>query len=784
MKGLRPAACVAALALAAVPAYPTPAYAQDTQHEWVLLNTPRAQVQAIHHASQHPGRVLVTLARGEDAPPAHVGAWLSEDGAYSWAPAVADSLHVFPGTPSTLSADGTAYLLTSLTLHWLPAGETEWQQRQLGWIDGPLSGTHHLATGLQLDAPVWAAVNGPPMELRRLFRFDPVTRTGQQLRLPDQPTARFVHALAVDRQNPDRILLATSLEAQPSANFPIRLWMTSNNAATWTAQSTTGLPPVGITGLALDGGRMHASFAGDTDGLYRLAAQGQPWQRILPVDGSSLEVNGFTFSPTDGELVAAATAEGVFASDDDGASWHRVEGEGIHALPAHSVQATVEGGLLAGIADQGVFRTGAGDEGLVPAGGHLNPPPVRSIAHRPDAPASMALIEQGSPLMSRPRLLESGDGGASWSAVEIGAEVSVLRSLAFGPQDTMWVVGRPVTGTPEALYRRGADASWSTRTPVAGWLSPREIARVLPLADRPGHVLATSASSYDGGGSQPPEKRLWASVDDGDHWTMPLSVPGSHTTDLLDDLGDALDDRLLLVINNGAGAFRAFRSGGVSGPWSEIAASGLAGQMRFATRGCVAGAAVGQPRAYLFGQHDWNYQLRLFASDDAGESWQSSGWTGSLNLGQPRAIACDPVNPDGVWLGTSNGVILASEDGGASFQNLAGGSPQPGDVTGLLASPLGLYTATELGAFAWIESEAVEPGLSVTNIGTRMRQTLEVQWWDGLPEMVLLRDGTPITAGGASGSYQLRVSIPELPTTLQVCSPDLATCSEPVTHQR
>jgi photosystem II stability/assembly factor-like uncharacterized protein len=68
--------------------------------------------------------------------------------------------------------------------------------------------------------------------------------------------------------------------------------------------------------------------------------------------------------------------------------------------------------------------------------------------------------------------------------------------------------------------------------------------------------------------------------------------------------------------------------------------------------------------------------LLLLAMPAAGAKWTRAGLYGA----DVRAMALDPANPDRIYLGTSQGEVYRSDDGGMSWTNPRGANPFPGFV--------------------------------------------------------------------------------------------------------
>lgn len=67
----------------------------------------------------------------------------------------------------------------------------------------------------------------------------------------------------------------------------------------------------------------------------------------------------------------------------------------------------------------------------------------------------------------------------------------------------------------------------------------------------------------------------------------------------------------------------------------------------------------------------------IYRSDDQAKTWRrlEGGLPDDLGLAAPRATAGDPTDPDGFYVGLTDGRIWETVDGGESFRNVAAGLP-------------------------------------------------------------------------------------------------------------
>lgn len=107
--------------------------------------------------------------------------------------------------------------------------------------------------------------------------------------------------------------------------------------------------------------------------------------------------------------------------------------------------------------------------------------------------------------------------------------------------------------------------------------------------------------------------------------------------------------------------------------WEVVA---LSGEVDFHAMSVGAEGSV-----YGFNGHG---EVGIFASFDAGGSWERPEADAIERAGTVHSLAADPVDPETVWAGTPTG-LLKSEDGGTTWRRLYSESP----VTAVTVAPSG-----------------------------------------------------------------------------------------------
>ena len=248
--------------------------------------------------------------------------------------------------------------------------------------------------------------------------------------LPDTPD---YHSLLVAPTNPDALVLGTHNG----------LYRSADGGRTWRKAELEGSDAMNLAqptaGTVWAAG--HSVLAKSTDG-------GATWQDVRPEGLPSLDVHGFAADPsTPGRLYAAIAGEGLFRSDDNGATFRLVSESVGPAVMAMVV--LPDGTLLAGDMGQRVLAAsadgGATWRGLVEA-------PVMGLAVDPSNPLQI--------LASGPGVLMSTDGGKTWKQTLDLQDGS--GPIAFSQSDPTRVY---VVGFDRTLYTSSdRGASWRPAT--------------------------------------------------------------------------------------------------------------------------------------------------------------------------------------------------------------------------------------------------------------------------------------------------------------------------------
>lgn len=315
----------------------------------------------------------------------------------------------------------------------------------------------------------------------------------------------------------------------------------------------------------------------------------------------------------------------------------------------------------------------------------------------PDRPfTALTATPDGATLyaLSGALIYRSTDGGQSWETRPAPPGASDLRTLAIDPNDTqiLYLVNRAAGQTP--LWR-SLDGGLTWRMVYAG---DQEPAGMVVVSARPAHQVTLAV-----GGRFPSNGyAVLQSQDRGDTWREVFRAPSMMGAGAVTSLV-ALDEHVLAgtLVYHGGGLAQISGPGNV---WGLGPGSGP--KTGFAAPLTLASGPI-PDTLYVAWTANGPFMLAsLRKTTDAGKTWQDvtpplkgkSGEQITTTSDGPRLTAltvhpyqdnqvyvaatwCDKATPTGCAPGSTRAVVLASLDGGASWQTL--GEPLP--VTNIVA---------------------------------------------------------------------------------------------------
>jgi photosystem II stability/assembly factor-like uncharacterized protein len=269
---------------------------------------------------------------------------------------------------------------------------------------------------------------------------------------------------------------------------------------------------------------------------------------------------------------------------------------------------------------------------------------VRSLVIDPDEPRRWWACTADS------GVLATLDGGVTWRESNRGIDRMAGWCLVRHPRTReLWYGAEPA-----ALYR-SADGgeTWTACTQIDEPVDERRVRDVSPGAD--GMLLAAVEQGWllrseDAGAT-------WADVRDGldRDCHAAVAVPG---------------DPDVVLVSTGAGVYRSDDAGRTFAPSSD----GL--RHRYVTRVVlhpdrpeVAFAAASECGPSASAGRPEGANGACYRSDDGGHTWwRLAGGLPEVMRQAPTCVAGDPGDPDSFYVGTNDGSVWLSEDGGESFR--------------------------------------------------------------------------------------------------------------------
>lgn len=449
--------------------------------------------------------------------------------------------------------------------------------------------------------------------------------------------------------------------------FEQGVWRSDDAGLTWRAATTQ--PANGsVQALAVDPTNSSRVFAATAGGLALSVDAGQTFAPVAAMAGQP--TRDLAFDPLDPARLYVATAgNGVFLSEDAGATWRNIDG----ALPLGVVNALAfdSAGALQAATAAGVFRRAPGASawsdmssglpvdqpvlhvrahparaGLVlaatPVGlyvADLGVQPLRWYRWTVEGTRQVAIDDQGliiHALGQIASLKASTDFGGTWAQADTGLQTAFIGAVGAGLVNGQW------------LLVAGTDLGAATLDFARGWQTP------LPLTEGLFDVHLRDGTVYLGAETS----GVYRSVDAGQTWTA--ASRGIVPTQVR-SLSYTAEDSPTLLAATGSGAYR---------------------------------------------------------SPDDGATWQAVRLP---QISYVHSVAADPKRPPIVWLATGGGQVYRSLDRGENWSFAGNGLPNE-DIVSLVHAPwTGVYALTAAGALWSTTDDGRGWFPSVANCGAPIR---------------------------------------------------------------
>ncbi len=636
---LGPAAGQAALDVALDPFDPAVFYAiapgglfrtDDRGAEWRLVGDGLGyddRGEALAVSPSEPGQLLL---RRDGAP-----LWRSADGGRHWSPidpagaaglAARDVLFA----PGQLSV---AYAIVSASVYRSTDGGATWTRRG-GGFDGYRPDA--LAADPEAPETLYAAtsqitssgIGGTRLDLR-IFRSPDGGATWQALTAPgqlapDEPGGLLASGIVVASGAPAAVYVAIGASG---------LLRSLDGGATWDLVSSGLEAGSDVERLTVDPSDPSVLYAVSSalvgPGVFKTTDRGDHWAPAAAGIPDGLPVHRVVVDAGDPSRLYGATDAGVFTSGDAGATWHSLasgmasEVERLksdphapgtwHAItPSAALQRTTDGGatwspfatsleprLRGNALDLAVAPCAAGTLYLSTLGTAPPAPPANLLLESTDggatwSPADAGLEEPLPRLVVDPRLCDSlfglgvgttfwrtGDGAATWSGVPVGN----LRSLLVDPEDAslLYAGTRSFDPGQDQGLCRSSDGGATWTCPATPFPRFSTTASLAAAPGSPPILYAAVTSSL--------RSAVFSSRDRGQTWRRAAGrgLPSAGLTDLVVDR----DGSTLWAATAGAGVLRSRSGGDDWTPVSQGLESLRANQLALGPDGLYAATAAG-----------------------------------------------------------------------------------------------------------------------------------------------------------------------------------------------
>jgi photosystem II stability/assembly factor-like uncharacterized protein len=520
------------------------------------------------------------------------------------------------------SAHGVAYVGTELGVFRTTNGGQSWTSAGLARPLG--ASVSSLVVDPHAPATVYAGLNqrwvGGASYREAVYKTTNGGRTWRPLDLPGQP-------VAASPAGPPTVYAATT-----DSRGATRLVRSSDGGRSW-RQADAGLPSTYVWGLAFDPSRAGTVYAAMGEpGLFASTDRGAHWHPVR----SSLrygEVTAIALDPSHPRTVYAGTNAGLLVSRDAARSWRVLNGamgahgrdRGIAEVNALVVDPLDPSNIYASAFCTGLSKSTDGGSTWTPANAGFKPQcsPTESIALDPRAPQTLYAANSAQGVFT------SADGGRHWQAANRGLSLTPISSLAVDPHDSQTVyAGTRALG----LFRsRDGGAHWQP-------LGRERVAGIAVDPSGSGNVLIAS-----------PPNGIVLSTDAGRTWTRALGGRAVSVVAIRGTIAYAgVPDGGTLFGSTDAG--RNWRPRGRLGGYLEALA------IEPGVHGAVYAAVADSGSSKAGG---------LYKSTDDARTWQR------LTDAQVTTVALDPRDRETVYAGVSEGSLLRSTDGGATWHESA-----------------------------------------------------------------------------------------------------------------
>ena len=501
--------------------------------------------------------------------------------------------------------------------------------------------------------------------------------------------------------------------------------------------------------------------------VARIAAgQTETWISRGPLGGS---VYCLVADPSRPATLYAGTDQGVYKSDDGGASWKAANaGISLYRVQTIAIDPASPNTLYAGtitpdgVESVGIFKSTDGGAtwtddniGLIDPFTGISPLDVEGLAFDPRHPGTIWAGTRFS------EIFQSTDGGATWQAATFGGFSLALETSAFrfDPSNPLTILAASSIGL---LRTTDGGSTWNTYG--SGGDS------FFSLVPDPSAPATLYAGNTSGSG-------VFKSMDSGAHWTamnkgLPVSQASGSSLPLIVAFAvDPSRPSTVYAATYGNGLFQSTDGGASWTPigntmrgsfvWSVLLAPGQPSTVYAGTVGAGVYQSLDSGRAFSPANNGLGLSIvnallpdpaspstlyaaaydGIYKSSDGGVTWQTAN--NGVPVAPVVALVSRPGSPQTLLAGTRGASVLKSTDGGASWTASAQGltdsyvssiAVDPSSPSTLYAGTSHPYNGTNSqrvfqssdGGATWTQTSLDAQGFSVTSFAINPARTSQV----------------------------------------------------------
>jgi photosystem II stability/assembly factor-like uncharacterized protein len=430
---------------------------------------------------------------------------------------------------------------------------------------------------------------------------------------------RNFDSLAIDPQDPKIIYAGTF-------HLP---WKTIDGGKNWEPIHSGMIDDSDVLSMEVDSSSPQRIFASACSGIYRSEDAGANWRKVEGVPYSARRTLAIKQDPSNSAVLFAGTTEGLWKTTDGGARWQRISPKDwvINSILVEPSASASSGDdrvatsiartrLLIGTEGRGVMASDDGGDHFLAFNQGFHHRQIVWIAVDAEKPGTIAMVLANSP----DRIVQTEDGGLTWSSIDAGLNGSVVTRIFSSPVGWYVALGS------------GGLARFDSQT--GKWSSPKNTGAF--------HSVINDIAFAENVWFAASPAGLFVTRDYGVTWN---ALPFSSGDLAVDSVRVSPDGQKLRIVSSTAMVFSD--DAGKSWTWHDLPLdSGGAIRLEFAANGTLLAAA----------------RNALFVSRDDGATWQK------LQNGLPAAKANDFLIHNDQWLVSMQGRgLFLSQDQGASW---------------------------------------------------------------------------------------------------------------------